>query len=114
MSYNLAGIVVALIVIFLCIIFLRRPRKKIFVYPRKRVRGKLFVLRCLVRGAAVVMVVLWALNIRRIDGSTPQRMAERHVSFLLDGSLSMSAIDVAPNRFQRAKELIADIVRADT
>ena len=114
MSYSFGGIVVALIFIFLCALFLRSPRKKIFVYPWKSTRGKFFVIRSVVRGAAVVMTVFRALNIRRIDGSAPQRIAERHVSFLLDGSLSMSATDVAPNRFQRAKELIGQIVAADS
>ena len=114
MSFNSRGGLVVALVIALCVLFVRRPRKIIFVYPFQSSKGKIFVLRSIVRGAAVVMAVLWTLNISRIDGSAPQRISKRHVAILLDGSLSMSATDVAPNRFQRAKELIADIVRADS
>ena len=97
------------LVIIACIVFLRRPRKQIFVYPWKMVAGKMFVIRSIVRSAALLMTVLWSFDMKRVDGAVSVSSSDKHIMFLLDGSLSMSADDVSPNRFSVATDMIASL-----
>lgn len=110
MIYNPFGRVVLFLVIILCIIFLRSPWKSFFVYPTRFWQGKLFRLKSIVRVWAVVLSMLWAFNIKRIDWSSLVQTPQQSVMFLLDGSLSMSANDTLPNRFSHATSLISSLV----
>lgn len=71
-------------------------------------------LRSLIWFAALAMVILRSFNIQRIDGSKPVELPKNHIVFLLDGSLSMSADDVEPNRFQQATDIISRTVSQST
>lgn len=42
------------------------------------------------------------------------KQSSRHTLFLLDGSLSMSADDILPNRFTKATDLMIQITSGDS
>lgn len=106
MEYRNIGRAVLAIVIILLFIFRRRPWKKLFVYPRKLSVGKLFRIKSLLWIAGIMMCVLRAFDMQRSEGIRISEQPHSKVLFVLDGSLSMSADDVTPNRFTRATELI--------
>lgn len=66
------------------------------------------------RVVLLAMTVVWSFDMHRINGSAIVRSPEHHVIFLLDGSLSMSATDVLPNRFSHATSLIGSLVNQFT
>jgi|GEM_PF-4508964 len=111
MDYNPLGRLALIVVAVLCIIFLRSPWKQIFVYPIATAEGKFSLARSIIRAGALLLTVLRSFNIQRIDGSQIIDAPQRHVLFLLDGSLSMSADDVAPNRFKQATKVISHLVQ---
>lgn len=67
MIYNNFGRVVFAIVIILCVVFLRSPRKSFFVYPFSHPRGKLFFSKTLIWVITLVLVVLRSFDIQRKD-----------------------------------------------
>lgn len=114
MEYSYAGRIVLIIIVIALIIFRRNPWKKISVYPWTTIAGKMFLVRSIMWSLALVLLILWSFNIHRISGAMPQEVTRNHVLFLLDGSLSMSADDVQPNRFRHATDIISSIVSTNS
>ena len=109
MSYQPIWRVVLLIVLVLCLLFLTYPWKQVFVYPRKSEGGTFFALQSVAWIIALITFTLASFNIQRTKAALPRQGSSHHVLFLLDGSLSMSADDVTPNRFNRASKIIASL-----
>lgn len=110
MSYSPVGWLVLVLVVVAAILFFRYPRKKIDVYPRKMTEGKLYYAQSLIWLFSVILLALWSFNVSRISTVQPVKSSASHVLFVLDGSLSMSADDVAPSRFKRSLQLIHQLV----
>lgn len=109
MSYSLVGWWVLWVVVVLCLVFLYRPRRKLFVYPWNSSLGKRFYLQAVLWVLAVLGTVLLSFDIRRNTSVQPVRQSTNYTMIALDWSLSMSADDVAPSRFTRAREIISQL-----